>query len=230
MYNSLKPKPDIWNDILVIDNDELQHIRSSPQQQIMGVHQRAREIIVRGQQAGLPIQHAFDAPLFSGQQITQGQQYDWAFMPLSEDPLYKRDGKLPIPEEVLAQLRNIRHENLDFDDLYIAHEIRKGRVKPGQKITAEMLEPPLPKESQRMSYQMGQTSRNMWRLAAIPLVIGAIAGAAAIAAAPVAAISLDPVLFGAVVGPGRRPVPGEMASFIYLAHWQYNEEEESWLA
>lgn len=223
MHTTFKPQPDIWNDVLVIDADKSQHMVRQQQQQLASVHQRAREIVGYGQKAGLPIQHAFDAPLFSGQQIIPGQQYDWAFMPIAEDPLYKRDGTLPIPNDVLAQLSNIRRVGIDFDDIYIAHELPLGSVGPGHSVTADMLEPPVPKDVQRMSYEMGRKSQGMWKIAAIPLVIGVFAGAAALAA-PIAAISLDPVLFGVVVGAGRKPVPGEMASFIYLAHWQYNKE------
>lgn len=38
----------------------------------------------------------------------------------------------------------------------------------------------------------------------------------------------DPVLLGALVAPGRSPVPGEPAAWFYLGHWAFNEEVPPW--
>ena len=59
--------------------------------------------------------------------------------------------------------------------------------------------------------------------ATLPTFLGTTA-ALTVATVPVALITLDPVLFGVVVAPGRPLRPGEPAAWFVLAAWNYSGE------
>jgi len=173
-------------------------------------------------------------PLFSGLRVYQGQRYDWVLVNLAEDPLFHdRDG-FPVPRRILDHLGTVERAGVDFDALYLAHEMEKGRIREGEQLTADALLPPPPRSVERLSHQLGKASGALWAVAAAPLVVslvaGAAVGAAALMAAPALAVagascmSLDPILLGTKVAPGKPVRPGEPACWFYLAHWAYGEE------
>ena len=125
---------------------------------------------------------------------------------------------------------------VDFDALYVAHELEKGRIREEEPLTAQMVLPPPPREVEQLSEKLGSAAPRMWAAAAVPLlasaaVSAAIAGAAlmvgpALLAAAATCATLDPILLGTIVAPGRPVQPGEAACWFYLAHWRYGEEAQ----
>ena len=198
------------------------------------LHERAEALLVRGSQEALPLLYLGMMPLFSGHRVYQGQRYDWVLVNLAEDPLFHdRDG-FPVPGRILDHLRVVKRAGIDFDALYIAHEMEKGKIREGERLTAEALLPPAPRPVERLSHQLGKASEALWAVAAAPLVVSLVAGAAvgagalmaapALAVAAASCITLDPILLGTTVAPGKPVKPGEPACWFYLAHWAYGEE------
>lgn len=77
----------------------------------------------------LPV--AFKSVPFCGTAIVKGTSTDWAFMPLDDDPLNRpsallRNHKYPVPRSVLKQLKEIAATGVEFDILYVAHEMERG--------------------------------------------------------------------------------------------------------
>jgi hypothetical protein len=195
---------------------------------------RAEHLAVQSREEGLAVPYLGAMPLFSGHRVYPGRQYDWVLVNLAEDPLFHdRDG-FPIPTAILERLRAIERAGVDFDALYVAHELEKGRIHDGQPLTAEMLQPPPPKAVEQLSARLGDAAPRMWATAAVPLlasaaVSAAIASAAvmvgpALIAAAATCMTLDPILLCTIVAPGRSVQPGEAACWFYLSHWRYGED------
>ena len=198
------------------------------------LRERARALLVHSSQEALPLIYLGTMPLFSGHRVYPGRRYDWILVNLAEDPLFHdRDG-FPVPGRILDHLRAVKRAGIDFDALYVAHEIEKGKIREGKPLTVAALLPPSPRSVERLSHQLGKASEALWAVAAAPLVVSLVAGAAvgagALIAAPVLAaaaascMTLDPVLLGTTVASGKPVRPGEPACWFYLAHWAYGEE------
>ncbi|MBC7264769.1 MAG: hypothetical protein H5T64_10520 [Chloroflexi bacterium] len=198
------------------------------------LYERARSVVALSLEADLPVLQLGTMPLFSGHRVYCGEYRDWVLVNLAEDPLFHdRDG-FPVPKRILRHLRAMQKAGVEFDALYVAHEVEKGRIREGG-VTAEVLMPSTPKPVARLSGWLGTAARVTWGLAAAPLAASAVVSAAvaagAVAVAPAlmalgaACLTLDPILLGAVVAPGRPVEEGETAYWFYLAHWRYGEEE-----
>jgi hypothetical protein len=147
-------------------------------------------------------------------------------MPIQADPLQNdRDG-FPIPKRVLKGLRSIRRNEIDFDALYIAHEVPIGAVREDRAIPGGLLTPPAPRAMQRLSRYLGLASNALWMLATLPIAASAaIGGVLNRGALDVGVtVGLDPILLGVVVGHGRPVRAREPGAWFYLGHWTYNEE------
>lgn len=78
--------------------------------------------------------------------LLPGAGYDWVFMPITADPLYHDRRGFPMPRTLIKKLKQMKRQGIDFDQLWIAHEVQPGRLQPGQKLTvADLMPPPLPK-------------------------------------------------------------------------------------
>lgn len=72
--------------------------------------------------------------------LIPGTSFDWALMPVENDPLYLDPRGFPMPEMVIRRLKKMRKAGVDFDAIWVAHEIRKGK-REGQSLTVEDLLP-----------------------------------------------------------------------------------------
>ena len=187
--------------------------------------QRLVHVIQTCQRERLPCQYLGTMPLFEDHRVYPGSERDWVMMPLAQDPLFAQQDQYPIPASTLRQLQQIDRASIDFDIIYVAHEVEKNTVVQGEAVPLKAVVPPAPPNVQRLSQRLGQTARSLFTLALAPLVAWSAASAAlgAMVAALPAAI-LDPVLFGVVVRPGRDPQQGEVGGWFYLAHWQYGSD------
>ena len=199
------------------------------------IKQQAVAEIARTQH--LPVKLLATAPLFDDIHVIEGQQNDYVMMPLSADPLYQdRDG-FPVNRSVLGNLQRIQRSGLEFDNLYVVHEVPRGAVGPGTLGIESAIMPPPPRRLQQLSYDLGMAAGIAWQVAILPLmasiaVSGAmVGGALAAGAATMGAVTggalarYDPMLLGVMVGRGRPVQTGEPAAWFYLGHWVYNAEE-----
>lgn len=190
------------------------------------LYARQQAVMKKSEQNGLPVRYLGTMPLFAGFRVYNGQRYDWVLVNAAEDPLFKdRDG-FPVPGRILDELHRIQRSKLDFDVLYVAHEVPRGAVCEGAPLTTEMLMPPPPKAVQRLSDRLGAVGRALWAVAALPVIAsGTISGLITAGAATVVGlIGLDPIMLGTVVGLDRPVAPGEPAAWFYLGHWSFNRE------
>jgi len=177
------------------------------------------------------------APLFAGWRLrTKGSAYDYVFCNLAEDPLFSDPDGFPIPKRVLQDLKHLNATGLagHFDVLYVVHEVDKGSIREGERLTSDKLVPPSPRVA-RASEQLGSLGALLWLGASIPLIASAglgvfmagvagVVGAAALGVDVFSPLGLDPILLGAIVSPGRPVHAGDMAIWFYLAHWRYTDE------
>jgi hypothetical protein len=164
-------------------------------------------------------------PLFADYRVLSGHRHDWVLVNLADDPVFQDPDGYPVPRHVLRRLHAIKQSGVDFDALYIAHQVPLGMVQEAEQLVAEMLLPPPPKAVQRLSAHLGFMGHVLWRLITLPIaVISALAGSTTFAStAEGSNVGLDPLLLGVVVGSDRRAVPGEPAAWFYLGHWTYNK-------
>ena len=186
---------------------------------------RAWHVLARTAGADLPVRYLGTMPLFDGHRVYSGSRSDWVLLNLADDPLLEdRDG-FPVPERVLKDLRRVA-DKVDFDALFVAHEVPRGAVVEDRPPSPEVFLPPPPSSVQSLSSGLGVAGQVFWVLAAAPLAISGlvaelVAGGAALVGG---AVSLDPVLLGVVVGPDGRLEPGEPAAWFYLGHWIWDAE------
>jgi hypothetical protein len=171
----------------------------------------------------LGLRKLWSAPLFAGQRLIAGKRSDWLLVNLAEDPLFHDPDGFPVPGSVLKQIRAIAMAGVDFDALYVAHELPLGIARPGRLITREQLAPPASTTALRRARALGGVSAALWSAFAAPLRLLSRLGAAGATSAD-APTRLDPVLFGVIVAPGSTPAPGVPATWYYIAHWDYSDE------
>jgi hypothetical protein len=153
--------------------------------------------------------------------------HDWVLLDAASDPLLKEPNGFPVPDRVLRDLRRVA-DRVEFDAIYVAHEVPRGAVTEEGPPRVEAFLPPAPPEVARLSKRLGGTSAALWTLAAAPLVLAGLLGGLVLAGTAVVAamgttIGLDPVLLGVIVRPGHAPATGEPAAWFHLGHWTYGE-------
>jgi len=193
------------------------------------LYARQQSVAQRSMQEGLPVRYLGTMPLFAGFRVYPGQAWDWVLVNVAEDPLFHAPQGFPVPGHILAQLRQVARRGIDFDALYVAHEVTPGRVRPDAPLTLEALMPPPPATVVRLSNRLGEAAAALWTLGLLPwmplVVLPQILGIGlGIQSLGISAWH-DPVLLGALVAPGRSPAPGEPAAWFYLTHWAFNAEE-----
>jgi hypothetical protein len=91
----------------------------------------------------LPVRFFGYAPLFSGSLVYPGPKSDWAIMNLPDDPFYSQhNGRLYAPRAVVTDVKKFHDAGLNFDGVFIAHEIPKGSVRRGEDVPFELIAPP----------------------------------------------------------------------------------------
>jgi hypothetical protein len=128
---------------------------------------------------------------------SSNSRFDWAFMPVDNDPL-NVDG-LPIPGDSKHKLEKVYRSGVRPDELLIAHEVEKGSVRPGQTLSCEDLMPGYSKAVKRQ-----------WPV--VQAFSFALAGGAL--RVQEATVARDPILFGAF----RH---GRLLDLYCLTKWAY---------
>lgn len=189
----------------------------------------------------LDVRYIGAAQTFTEPRMFQGKQSDWVLMNLTRDPLYYNNGsRLIAPKTVQQHLTALVTRGIEFDALFIAHELPKGYVQAGEQVPLECLIPPPPeKKMQRLhalqaitggylkGIQMGLTVSAVAAAAAVttvaaaavlaPLAIGGIALGAAFSLAS----GVDPILFGLLIDRTTPVKGGYAATWYYLTQWNW---------
>jgi hypothetical protein len=213
-------------------------VRRQPDDPVL--RRRTGEIVQTTMDQELPCRYLGTMPLFDGHRVYRGQEHDWGLMQLEEDPLYQSRDGYPMPTQVGELLAQILLAGINFDAIYVAHEVEKGALVEGKPMDPLALIPPPAPSVQKRSRQLGWLADKLFKVATAPLlaltaaslaltsagVVAAAAGAVGAAASGVVAVRLlDPVVFGVIGRTGRELGAGEMGCWFYLAHWRYGEDE-----
>ena len=150
--------------------------------------------------------------------VYPGEKSDWAIMNLKSDPVFYANGEsMIIPDKVALQIRTIVNAGIEFDAIYIAHEIPKSSVKPGQPVPLELIAPPPPPETMYRVRKLGNEVDKFWKkIAAISTTTVAATAAAFAALTPV-----DPVLFGVNINEAWKLKNTPVGMWYYIARWDW---------
>lgn len=196
--------------------------------------QKHERTLAVAQKHDLPIVFVGAAPAINGTKVFRGVSTDWGLVNIAEDPHFIAEGnRAVIPQQVLHELKTIQRVGLDFEAVYVAHEIEKNRLAPGQMLTLDMIAPPPPMGTVLRSAQMGQAAESFWTgvgrllLGSLKLGIGVLSTAAAVGVASASfgstAYAYDPILFGLHIDPTVLIEGRPLALWYYLASWTWNE-------
>jgi hypothetical protein len=159
--------------------------------------------------------------------------HDPSFTEIASGATFGRNdaGTLYAPNEVIASIEDTLDAGIDFDSIFIAHEVPRNSVSSTDSVDLKtLLPPPSPRARKRRDFRerslvsywnellrLSKRAFGMMGKAAAGTV--ALAAAAPLAAAPLA--GLDPVLFGVNydenIISGGRPV----GLFYYITHWRW---------
>lgn len=194
---------------------------------------RFRDTLSKAQQAQLPVKYLGYGPLFSEPQLISGRQRNWVVMPVEVDPMFHRYGRFYAPQEVLTCLNTMVEAGIDFDAIYVAHEIPKH--VPRERWEEAILPAPCPKVRRRL-HTLERWMSRWWRVVTLTPVIRRIAAAVASAADLLAAdpyTSLlpatrraDPILLGVLTDKPCKPDGHSMGMWFYLSHWHWPVQQE----
>lgn len=196
---------------------------------VVASHKRTMQLV---QQHHLPVRYVGLAPAYKGVQLYQGANTEVVMMNLSEDPLYyENGGRSVMPKVVIGELQRILNHGCDFEAVYVAHEVPKGSVQPGEPVPLEVIvPPPPPRMRKRLSHLEGLMAtywggvRTAIRLASGGALVAGAALIAAPAALVMATASLDPILFGLHVDWEHEVEGMPVALWYYLTSWVWPSE------
>ena len=195
-----------------------------PDQQLI---ERYRRTLYLAEHHNLSLLFLGYAPVFSGIRVYRGRGCDWAMMQLGDDPVYSfHRQRLYAPKPVIEQMERLVQAGIEFDAIFIAHEIPLGSVKPGEPVPLELvIPPPHPEVRRRLSF-LESTLIRWWEF--VTKVLTGTAKVVAITAmstgAGVAALAAqDPVLFGVQFDAAWQVNGQPVGMWYYLTHWYWPE-------
>jgi len=175
----------------------------------------------------LPIRFLGYSPIFTGTRVYRGQGCDWALMNLTSDPLFYANGeKLIIPAAAATDIKTAVKAGINFDAMFIAHEIPSGSVKPGESVPLELIAPPPPPQVKQRLEKLDAAAETFWQgvVSAIGGILGAAAATASAVAFPLALV--DPVLFGVYVNDSWIFNGKPFGMWYYVTHWYWPVGED----
>jgi hypothetical protein len=206
----------------------LRKIQVFPDSRMMGgtysveLARRALETAVVVKDHNLPVRLVGYSPTFSETRLYPGQKTDWVVMPLHQDPQIRAGRPIYMPPHALNDLKRIRKSGLNFESIYIAHEVHKGTIDPTKPVTLEMIAPPTPQSVQIRAQEIADWSMNVHRVGMSVFTAG-VGVLAALLAAPAAMMApttgLDPILFGLHIDRNVTVNDRPLATWYYLTHW-----------
>ncbi len=169
-------------------------------------------------QMGISIPILGTAPLFEDVKLVTQTQPNWAFYNVSHDPLWQT-GRFPIPRRHLHRLKGLYNSGIEFDALYVAHELPPDFDPETDHLDLSLIEPAPSDRSVKLAHTFGIVSDTVVKTYAA-IVRKPIQALAAFKESGVALLT-DPILMGALVAPGVNPEPGVQAMWFLLAAWRW---------
>jgi hypothetical protein len=204
---------------------------SAPKPVPVSLARRHNETTALARANGINLPFLGYSPVFSETKMYFGEASDWALMNLNNDPLFNsQKNKLYAPKSVLAEIRTAVKAGIQLDSIYIAHEVPKGKLQLGKKISAELLAPPPSAKVQRRLNFIEKATRLWWKYVAeisAGAIVAPVAIAGAVAASPFAALSagLDPVLLGVQFDPRWTHKGQPIGIWYYITAWDWSNVE-----
>jgi hypothetical protein len=150
-------------------------------------------------------------------QLVTGETSDWLILPATADPLYQQ-GRLAAPPRVRAHIRELRDAGVFFDALTIAHEVPAGSVAQVKDFAElqRLLEPQTPKSLSVLTHGVGMFFAGIGRVGKRAAQLRQQPSRSLVSLR----VSLDPMLFGAVVVTPPATV-GDAALYFLIDSWDY---------
>lgn len=167
---------------------------------------------------GIPIPALGVAPLFEDVQLIKRTRPNWALYNVYHDPLWKT-GYFPIPRADLRRLHRLYRNGIEFDALYVAHELPLDFNPVTDHLELSLIKPAPPEASTQLARNFGAVSDAV--VATYAAVLRKPVHALAAAGKSRTALLTDPILMGAIVPPGTNPEPGVQAVWFLLAAWRW---------
>lgn len=186
------------------------------------LERQAPRLTSRARKAGVEIEHLGISSLFDKPRLYGGVETDWIIGPATGHDLV-------VPDEAAERLARLPRAGIDMPLIYVGHEVAKDRtagLAPSPGLGFRELEPakareligpvPAPAEVERISNQLeGPSAKILNGIYRTGAAAGTVA--AAVAAAPLLLLELDPIVLGAI--PAGEGNVGEPASWYLLAKW-----------
>lgn len=169
-------------------------------------------------QVGVAVPALGVAPLFEDVKLLTQTRPNWAFYNVSHDPLWQT-GRFPIPRRHLRRLKRLYHGGIEFDALYVAHELPPDFDPETDYLDLSLIEPAPSEGSIRLARTFGVVSDAVVKTYAA--TVRKPVQALAAARRTDLALLTDPILMGAIVSPGVNPEPGMQAMWFLLAAWRW---------
>jgi hypothetical protein len=128
------------------------------------LYMRQQRALAKAARAKLHLYRVGYMPLFTGHRVYQTTQTDWVVLNVAEDPLLQHPDKFPIPRKPRAQLQVLLDAGIEFDAIFIAHEVAPGSVREDLPLPLAAILPPPPKETLALTEKLGNVSSALWNL------------------------------------------------------------------
>jgi hypothetical protein len=167
---------------------------------------------------GIPIPALGIAPLFEDVRLVTQTSPNWAFYNIQYDPLWQR-GSFPVPRKHLRRLNQLYRNGIEFDALYVAHELPPQFDPKTDQLELGWIEPAPPEKATHLAQRFGVVTDAIVATYAAA-IRKPIQGLAAVGRSGTALLR-DPILMGALVAPNVNPEEGVPAAWFLLAAWRW---------
>lgn len=167
---------------------------------------------------GIPVPILGINPLFDGVKLVTHTTPNWAFYNLSHDPLWRSD-RFPIPRQHLQRLNRLYQGGVEFDAMYVAHELPIDFDHENDRLELSLIEPTPPKAAMQLAQTFGVATEVI--VSAYSAVIRKPIQTLAAVSHNGSVILRDPILMGALIPPGVNPEEGVPAVWFLLAAWRW---------
>ncbi|MBJ7469801.1 MAG: hypothetical protein JHD16_00795 [Solirubrobacteraceae bacterium] len=194
-------------------------VRPSAEVQRVLEHRTSSLVLSPARERGIELRPVGLTSLPDREVVVRTEHGTWLFADHVRDPTARRRlgwrrGRIPVPDEPLAQLHALHDAGVRPDLVWLGHEL-PGTWKEGDSVPVPT--PRALRESdERLARRLRLTTRILARGAALTVAAGAALPAAALL--PVAALGagLDPIVLGGVCHPATPVV-----SWTLLAQWDW---------
>lgn len=198
--------------------------------------ERYEDTMLKSQKSNLDLVCLGYGRLFSSIRVYPGLSTDWLIAPLVNDPAFRaNNNKLCVPKKVKASLVACVKAGIDFDVIFIAHEIPKNSIRPGTPLDLNLLlPPPNMKQNSRLSSIENLAKKSltligrMFRALFIifPMVatqVDRLTEESEKLSRPLFYFNYDPILFGVQLDPYLKNSKNNAGLWYYITHWNWEQ-------